>query len=41
VKTPVFYYPELIALAFGLHPREIGIEPDTVKGKLIEKIIFG
>jgi heterodisulfide reductase subunit B len=39
VKTPIFYYPELIALAFGMHPREIGIEANTDKWKIVERLI--
>ncbi len=25
-STPVFYYPELLAMAMGIHPKEIGIQ---------------
>ena len=40
-RIPVFYYPEIIAISMGLHPKGIGIEPNTNRGMLIEKKIFG
>ena len=41
VETPVFYYPLLIALAFGLHPTELGIDLKRgSEGKFIEELIL-
>ncbi len=39
IATPVFYYPTLLALAFGVHPDEIGLGPKTGNEKIIEKIL--
>jgi len=41
MEMPVFYYPELLAIAFGFHPNELGIQYHQVNAENLIKRCLG
>jgi len=41
MELPVFYYPELLAIAFGFHPNELGVQYHQVNTEAVIKKCLG